>query len=86
MWNNYAIESYTKNIRSSLSQIKFAEFNNEFLDSESISKSLGSLNKLDKYITGRVSSRKVVPEFLNLNKVDKNHNDFQKYILKNSMI
>lgn len=64
MWNNYAIESHTKNIRSSLSQIKFAEFNNEFLDSESISKSLGSLNKLDKYITGRVSSRKVVPEFL----------------------
>lgn len=64
MWNNYAIESYTKNIRSSLSQIKFAEFNNEFHDSESISKSLGSLNKLDKYITGRVSSRKVVPEFL----------------------
>lgn len=64
MWNNYAIESYMKNIRSSLSQIKFAEFNNEFLDSESISKSLGSLNKLDKYITGRVSSRKVVPEFL----------------------
>lgn len=53
-WNNYAIESYTKNIRSSLSQIKFAEFNNEFLDCESIS----------KYITGRVSSRKVVPEFL----------------------
>lgn len=63
-WNNYAIESYTKNIRSSLSQIKFAEFNNEFLDCESISKSLGSLNKLDKYITGRVSSRKVVPECL----------------------
>lgn len=64
MRNNYAIESYTKNIPSSLSQIKFAEFNNEFLDGESISKSLGSLNKLDKYITGRVSSRKVVPEFL----------------------
>lgn len=66
MWNNYAIESYTKNIQSSLSQIKFAEFiNNEFPDSESISRALSSLNKLDKYITGRVSSRKIIPEFLN---------------------
>lgn len=64
MWNNYAIESYTKNIQSSLSQIKFAEFiNNKFPDSESISKALSSLNKLDKYITGRVSSRKIIPEF-----------------------